>query len=382
MLKMIANLLIGVAVVLSAVGCRTAAYHDYAAFVREPRPNVVGQAYTVGVPDVLAVAVTSERGVSETFHTLGPDGQLRLAQLGQVQAVGFTTTQIAAQLEAIARDHAEITGVAVRVEAFTSQKVFVFGQVDESGAQPYHGANSVLEAVARAQPNVRADVKHIQVLRPSPDGEFRRRLTVDLDVMVRGGDTTLDVILAEGDVIFVPPTALGSVGLAWEQLFAPSPRRESAAPVVAAAANLATDSAPLAAPTVGDPASQTQRRLDAATQLELEALRLSLASLTDEIRAMREASADDTALRRAVFDHAQARAEAEAQKQADAQRQASSAAVFTSNDTPAEGVVSSEPEFYDVSSPRNSAAMGQTADVQRGGVGESAPPEGVRFWGP
>ncbi|MEO1237002.1 MAG: hypothetical protein AAFX76_09465, partial [Planctomycetota bacterium] len=103
-----------------------------------------------------------------------------------------------------------------------SQTITVVGQVDHPGPQPHHGpATTVLDVVSRAAPTARADVRRIQVLRLSPDTDHRRRLTVDLDALTRRADNTLDVVLAPGDLVVVPPTPLANVGLTLAQPFAP-----------------------------------------------------------------------------------------------------------------------------------------------------------------
>lgn len=343
--------------VLGAMGCQPAQHTDFAAFVQEPRPTVVGQDYHLGVPDEVVVTVMSDRGVEEITQTLGPDGKLRLKGFGIVQAAGRTSAQITDELNNIAQTTEGITSLAVRVETFASQKVFVFGQVEASGSQAYHGTNSVLEVVAAAKPNLRADVRNIQVLRPSPDGEFRRKLTVDLDAMVRVGDTTLDVVLAEGDVVFVPPTALGSIGLTFQQLFGPAPKStpqpEMMPREVAVMSNVML---PDPGPTIVENIHTT----DPQTLEELAELREALSALATELKETREADA----ARLAAW---------EAQRQAEIDRQ--------------ETQVNFEPRHRAIGMtiqgpPPPHATVYTTADVQRGGAGEGASPEGVRFWGP
>ena len=319
--------MLGACVVLSAAGCRHAVYTDYAAFVREPRPEVAGQDYRVGVPDTLAVTVHEGAELRESRHTLGPDGRLWLRGFEPVTAAGRTSREITQDLNdqiAASPDTAGSGRVAVRVAEFASQKVFVFGQVRREGPQPFHGANTVLDAVAEAELNPRAASRYIQVLRPSADGEFRRRLTVDLDAVLQRGDTTLDVVLSSGDVVYVPPTALGSLGLAWDQLFGgvaqrSTPERVAANPPV-------------------EPASD-----------DVEAIREAISQLNHQLEALREAQADMV-------------------RASDALAARARNAAHHDSTMP----------------PPNDAVVFTTADAERGGAGESPGPrpEGVRFWGP
>ena len=318
---------------LSAAGCQHARYHDYAAFVREPRPEVIGQDYRLGVPDTVSVAVVRSGGTTQTSHTLGPDGLLRLPGLAPVAAAGRGCGDVAEAIETQIRK--SVNGgpgasVSVRVTGFASQKIFVFGQVEDRGPQPYHGANSLVDVLSAARPNARADTRFVQVLRPSADGEFRRRLTVDFDAIVRRGDATLDVVLGGGDVVYVPPTALGSVGLAWEQLFGP-PAYTKRPP----------------APVDHEPG------FDAAE--ELERLHESLAAWGDQVQALEASQARLTGAVDGLTRQSARLAAAQA-----AHRHT---------------LVQATPP------PRDTVAF-TTADGPRGGEGESQRPEGVRFWGP
>lgn len=46
-------------------------------------------------------------------------------------------------------------------------------------------------------------------------------MTVSLDKMVKTGDTSLDAVLEEGDIIYVPANALAAIGLGLQQLLLP-----------------------------------------------------------------------------------------------------------------------------------------------------------------
>lgn len=350
-------------------GCQHARHTDYAAFVKEPRPAGSGQGYRVGVPDELVVTVASEDGHRTLTQTLGPDGQLRLEGFAPVDAAGRTCEQIAHDLRAIAAlsvpddEHAADAdlSISVRVRTFASQKVFAFGQVRATGGQAYDGTTTVLDVVAAAQPNVRADTRHVQVLRPSPDGSLRRRMTVDLDAMVRGGDTTLNVVLDPDDVVYVPATALGTIGLAFEQVFG-STSYDKTPP-----RDQLVDIAPPPTPSVciGPTETMTPHKTASPIVTEitgLEELWESLALLTAELqlqREVREASAEPATSVESIVPHS----------------------LGVERDR-----VVWEPQpsqsIWHQGPPLPEPVVFSTAEVQRGGVGESAHPEDVQFWGP
>jgi len=205
---------------LGATGCAPT-YTDYAAFVKEPRPAVTTTEYRLGPPDSINIQSKRVREINGQNATIAPDGTVMLPLLGRIHVAGKSPEELSNELSHLARDYYEDADVTVTVSRFASKKIFIFGEVAAPGPYPYYGANTVLETMARAQPSRLADPEKIQVLRPSPDGEVRKRMTINLNKMVREGDTTLDAVLEEGDILYIPPNPLASVGLAFQQLLLP-----------------------------------------------------------------------------------------------------------------------------------------------------------------
>ena len=202
-----------------ASGCAT--YTDYSAFIAEPRPLVTSTEYRLAPPDVILITSKRVREINGHSEQIRPDGKITLPLLGSVFVTGHTVEEVSAYLEQLAQDYYDDSDVSVRVVAYNSKKIFVFGEVTLPGAYPYDGTNTVLGTLARAQPSRLADPQRIHVLRPARDGELVRRMTVDLDRMVKRGETELDAVLEEGDIIYVPANGLATMGLALQQLLLP-----------------------------------------------------------------------------------------------------------------------------------------------------------------
>lgn len=214
-----------IAIVLGALtlsltgGCAT--YTDYDAFLTEPRPVVTATEYRMAPPDVVLVTSKRVREINNHRETIRPDGKLTLPLLGSVFVAGRTCEEVSAQLQTMARDYYEDADVSVRIISFQSKRIYVFGEVGRPGPYNYNGTNTVLDTLAAAQPSRLADPQRIQVLRPDPDGRLVKRMTISLDDMVKRGDTELNAVLEEGDIIYVPANALATIGLAFQQLLLP-----------------------------------------------------------------------------------------------------------------------------------------------------------------
>ncbi|MCE9589133.1 MAG: polysaccharide export protein [Planctomycetes bacterium] len=219
-IKAAASALLAMLIVLCASGCQTQ-YHDYAAFVKEPRPLVTSTEYRMAPPDVVLIASKRVREINGHEEQIRSDGRMTLPLLGSVYVAGKTPEQLAAELEKMARDYYDDADVSVRVTGYNSKRLFIFGQVALPGPYPYDGANTVLGTLARAQPTPLADPQRILVLRPNTKGELVRRMTIDLNQMIREGDLALNVVLEEGDIIYIPPNPLAAVGMAFQQVLLP-----------------------------------------------------------------------------------------------------------------------------------------------------------------
>lgn len=225
---------VGAMALLWGAGCQPT-YTDYSAFVSEPKPIVAPVAYRVAPPDRVAFQSKRVREIDGHTEMISPDGKVHLPLLGNFFVAGMTVEEISALITDSARRYYEDADVSVRVISYASQKIFVFGEVAAPGEYAYTGRNSVLQTLAKAYPTRLADPAKIHILRPSPDGEMRRRMTVDLNDIVKRGDTTLDAILQEGDIIYVPANPLAAVGLTLQQLLLPV---QPAAAVIAGPGNI------------------------------------------------------------------------------------------------------------------------------------------------
>jgi polysaccharide export outer membrane protein len=210
-----AALLLGAA----AAGCTT--YKDYDAFITTPRPLVTATEYRLGPPDVILITSKVVREVNDHEEQIRPDGKITLPLVGSVFVTGLTCDQVSTTLQDRYREFYRDADISLRVSAFRSKRIYVFGEVTVPGPYEYNGANTILGTMAQAQPTRLAATSHIDVLRPGHDGKLTRRMTVDLDDLVKRGDTAKDAVLEEGDVLYVHPTTLAAVGLVLQQLLLP-----------------------------------------------------------------------------------------------------------------------------------------------------------------
>jgi polysaccharide export outer membrane protein len=135
-----------------------------------------------------------------------PDGSQGTVSLQKLLHDGDTQSNVAVQ-----------SGETVYVPAPTLLTVEVIGAVDKPGDVQVREGDDVAMAIARAGTSTQkeADLNRITVTRSSATGA-KDVMNVNLYEVLKKGDTSHDVIMQKGDVVYVPSAtksnALGSAG--------------------------------------------------------------------------------------------------------------------------------------------------------------------------
>lgn len=200
-------------------GCKS--YADYDAFIRTPRPMVTLTDYRLQPPDQILITSKRVRELASHEERVRPDGKITLPLLGAVYVAGKTPEEVTKELRELAKAYYDDADITLRVSGFNSKKIYVWGEVAIPGPYTYDGANTLQGTLARAQPTRLAEFSHIHILRPGNDGKLTKRMTINLYDMIERGDTKLDTVLEEGDIIYVPANGLATVGLTLQQILLP-----------------------------------------------------------------------------------------------------------------------------------------------------------------
>jgi polysaccharide export outer membrane protein len=217
-----------------AAGCAskdTAAINNWLMAYTESSSSID---YRVGIPDAISITAPRIPEIDGELQNIQPDGKVTLRLLGEVRIDGMTAKEIAAKLTMLLREYYEEPKVQVRIAAYRSKKIYVFGQIGQGSggggggvtisgtrAIPYTGRNTLLDVLTETGMSFIAWRSNIKVIRANPDDERRHVITVDMDKMATTGDTSLNVLLEPGDIVYVPPTPLGWLGLRIQEVLFP-----------------------------------------------------------------------------------------------------------------------------------------------------------------
>jgi protein involved in polysaccharide export with SLBB domain len=221
------KLLLFIAILLSFVflnGCFSSNPADIAAFKKPYEVNVTADKYVLQPADQIQI-LGSIPEINAPPQIIRPDGKVSFLHFGEIEAAGKTPTELADIIREKASKLYLITGehpIDVRITVFQSHVYYVLGQVDKPGPKPYTGRDRALRALAEANPNIMSWGDRIQVIRPSYDPNQKPKIfELKWDPLVAHGDASKDVLLQEGDIIFVPPTVLAAIALKLEEFLTP-----------------------------------------------------------------------------------------------------------------------------------------------------------------
>jgi polysaccharide export outer membrane protein len=212
-------------VTVSQMGCFSSNPKDIEAFIKPYEANVTANSYVLQPPDEIEIHCSKVPEIHLQKQQIRPDGKVSFEGVGEIEAAGKTPEEVADTVRAKVLELYALTGdkpIDVRVTVYRSKVFYVLGQVFLPGPKVYTGRNDTLSAIAAAQPNPMAWLGRIQIIRPSYDKKIRPKIfELNLDRMMAHGDASKNVLLQEGDIIYVPPTVLAAISLKVEEFVTP-----------------------------------------------------------------------------------------------------------------------------------------------------------------
>ncbi len=213
--KLAYGLLLGI-LSLNIAGCFSARPEDIEAYIKPYEANVTAENYVCQPADQLQIQCPKVPDIHLQTQQIRPDGKISLVKYGEIEVAGKTPKEIAGILEEKISEEYKLIGdnpVNIYVAAIRSKHYYVIGEVSSPGARIYTGRDTAMNAIAGANPAITAWEEKIQVVRPSQSEHIKPKIfELNYVKLVKHGDATKDVLLEEGDIIYVPPTPLAMVG--------------------------------------------------------------------------------------------------------------------------------------------------------------------------
>jgi len=178
-----------------------------------PSPDAPNS-YRLAPGDVVDLKFAYNPELNETV-TLRPDGYISLQRIGDVRAQRLTPLELAARVNEQYAKVLRHPEASVIVRDFAGQKAYVGGEVVAPGTVDLRGGLTSLQAILKTgglKPSAKLD--SVLLMRYAGDERAEVR-TLNVKRLLEGRDT--DPMLSPFDVLFVPRSAIGKVGLFVEQ---------------------------------------------------------------------------------------------------------------------------------------------------------------------
>jgi polysaccharide export outer membrane protein len=177
-----------------AIGCASGPKATETGAASEP--------YRLGPSDQLSIRVLPEPAIELTEVRVRPDGRISIELIGDVQAAGRTTDEVATEIAEKMTQYRQSPSVSVSVVTPASTTVSVLGEVKAPGSFALDRDIRVSEAVALAGGHTELGAtSRVRVVRREASGTTL--FLADLD-RIKAGDGSSDVLLRRGDLVVVP----------------------------------------------------------------------------------------------------------------------------------------------------------------------------------
>ena len=169
----------------------------------QAKTEAPSQDYLIGPEDALEILVWKNADLSRVV-SVRPDGKFSLPLIGDVQAVGLTTAQLAEQIiEKLLVYYKERPQVSITVQQVNSYAFYILGEVRQPGRHIMKGGATLLQGITLAGgfTDFASTNKILLVRREKGDNKETRMQVRYKDIIAGKQD---NIVLKPGDTIVVP----------------------------------------------------------------------------------------------------------------------------------------------------------------------------------
>jgi len=160
--------------------------------------------YTLGEGDEITVEIWNHPELSGR-HVVGPDGKITVPVSGVLAVAGLTREDTQTAITGALGKYYSDLAVTVRVDKYTSYRIFILGRVSSPGALQFESQPTLLDVVTRAGGlpiggvgAEKAGLGRCAIIRRD------EMVWVDLKNLVSRGNLSLNIRLSRNDLVYMP----------------------------------------------------------------------------------------------------------------------------------------------------------------------------------
>ncbi|MDY6904869.1 MAG: SLBB domain-containing protein [Thermodesulfobacteriota bacterium] len=173
--------------------------------------------YIIGSGDTFRIEVYEHPDLNTTVQVDG-EGRIRFPLIGEIKASERSVSQLSDLIEQKLADGYIINPqVSIIITEYRSRKATILGQVNKPALYELRGRTTLLELISKAEGLTKDAGTYAYVKREpgnglgeSPDQDIlpgddnERVIQIDLKALVEEGDTTQNILIKNGDSVFIP----------------------------------------------------------------------------------------------------------------------------------------------------------------------------------
>lgn len=164
--------------------------------------------YRIHKGDKLSVKFLYQPELSDASIVVRPDGKISLPMVDELPVEGLTVKEVKAAIEKAYREILLNPEITVNLLEFVAPRIFVGGQVQKPGSYELRSVRTLLQAVIQAGGfTPEAHRKYVLHARPVSEHELKV-VAVDVTKLLKTGEGKQEIMLQDGDYIFIPNSKL------------------------------------------------------------------------------------------------------------------------------------------------------------------------------
>jgi protein involved in polysaccharide export with SLBB domain len=182
-------------------------------------PSVSVASYIIGEGDTLDIRVWENPDLDQQA-IVRPDGMISFPLIDEIKAAGLTVPELDRVITEALKAYIRFPDVSISLKKMAAGKVIILGEVDYPGVYSIVGRTSLLEVIALAggftEHSIASSVVVVKEGFASPSAE-----RFDLNKAIHRADSSQNVLVESGDIVFVPKKFIADVNYFLTTLLGP-----------------------------------------------------------------------------------------------------------------------------------------------------------------